>query len=42
MLPKCIHLCERKVNEETSLYEHLNECIEIKTPYSNDEMRKHY
>ena len=30
MLPKCTHLWECKVNEETSLYEHFNESIEVK------------
>ena len=29
MLPKRIHLWECKVNEETSLYEHSNESIEV-------------
>ena len=29
MLPKPIHLWECKVNEETSLYEHSNESIEV-------------
>ena len=28
MLPKCTHLCDCKVNEKTSLYEHSNESIE--------------
>ena len=39
MLPKHNHLWEFKVNEETSLYEHSNESIEINTLNSNDEMR---
>ena len=39
MLPKRTHLCECKVNEETSLYEHSNESIEINTLNTNDEMR---
>ena len=30
MLPKCTHLWECKANEETSLYEHSNESIEVK------------
>ena len=29
MLPKHTHLCEWNVNEETSLYEHSNESIDI-------------
>ena len=29
------------VNEETSLYEHSNESIEIKTLNTNDDMRNH-
>ena len=29
MLPKYTHLWESKVNEETSLYEHANESIEV-------------
>ena len=41
MLPKRIHLWEFKVNEETSLYEHSNESIEISTRTTNDEMRNH-
>ena len=41
MLPKCTHLWECKVNEETSLYEHSNESIEINTLNTNDEMRNH-
>ena len=39
MLPKCTHLWECKVNEETSFYEHSNESIEINTLNTNDEMR---
>ena len=41
MLPKRTHLWECKVNEETSLYEHSNEIIEINTLNNNDEMRNH-
>ena len=41
MLPKCTHLWECKVNDETSLYEHSNESIEINTLNTNDEMRNH-
>ena len=41
MLPKRTHLWEYKVNEETSLYEHSNESIEINILNSNDEMRNH-
>ena len=41
MLPKCTHLLECKVNEETSLYEHSSESIEINTLNTNDEMRNH-
>ena len=41
MLLKRTHLYECNVNEETSLYEHSNESIEIKTPNTNDEMRNH-
>ena len=41
MLPKRTHLWECKVNEETSLYEHFNESIEINTLNTNDEMRNH-
>ena len=29
MLPKCTHLWECKANEETSLYEHSNESVEV-------------
>ena len=39
MLQKHTHLWECKVNEETSLYEHTNECIESNTLNTNDEMR---
>ena len=38
MLPKCTQLWECKVNEETSLYEHSNECIGINTRNPNNEM----
>ena len=41
MLPKRTHIWECKVNEETSLYEHSNESIEINTLNTNDEMRNH-
>ena len=41
MLQKCTHLWEWKVNEETSLYEHSNESIEIDTLNIDDEMRNH-
>ena len=41
MLPKYTHLWECKVNEETSLYEHSNESIEINTINTNDEIRNH-
>ena len=41
MLLKRTHLWECKVNEETSLYEHSNESIEINTLNTNDEMRNH-
>ena len=41
MLPKRTHLWECKVNEETNLYEHSNESIEINTLNTNDEMRNH-
>ena len=41
MLPKRTHLWECKVNEETSLYEHSNESIEIKKLNTNDETRNH-
>ena len=41
MLPKRTHLWESKVNEETSMYEHYNESIEINTLNTNDEMRNH-
>ena len=39
MLPKRTHLWECKVNEETNLYEHSNESIDINTLSTNDEMR---
>ena len=39
MLPKRTHLREYKDNEETSLYEHFNESIEINTLNTNDAMR---
>ena len=38
---KCSHLWEYKVNEETILYEHSNESIEINTLNNNDDMRNH-
>ena len=41
MLPKRTHIWECKVNEETSLYEHSNESIEISSLNTNDEMRNH-
>ena len=41
MLPKRTHLWECIVDEETSLYEHYNESIEINTINTNDEMRNH-
>ena len=41
MLSKCTHLWEYKVNEETSLYTHSNESIEINTLNTNDEIRNH-
>ena len=41
MLPKRTHLWECKVNEETILYEHSNESIEINTLNTNDDMRNH-
>ena len=41
MLPRRTHLWECKVNEETSLYEHSNESIEIDTLNIDDEMRNH-
>ena len=41
MLPKRTHLSECKVIEESSLYEHSNECIEINTLNTNDDMRNH-
>ena len=41
MLPKRTHLWECKVDEETSLYEHSNETIQINTLNTNDELRNH-
>ena len=41
MLSKRTHQWECKVNEETSLYEHSNESIDINTLNNNDEMRNH-
>ena len=41
MLPKRIHLLECKVNEQTNLYEHSIERIEIHTLNTNDEMKNH-
>ena len=41
MLSKRTHTLERKVNEETNLYEHSNESIAINTLNTNDEMRNH-
>ena len=41
MLPKSTHLWECKVNEETSIYEHSIESIEINTLNTNDEMINH-
>ena len=38
MFLKHTHLSECKVNEETSLYEHSNECIDLNTINTNDEM----
>ena len=37
MLPKHTHLQEYKINEETSLYEHSNESIEINPLNTNYE-----
>ena len=39
MLPKRNYLWECKVNEDTSLYEHSDESIEINALNTNDEMR---
>ena len=39
MLSKCTHLGECKVNEETSLYEHSYESIEINTLNTYDEIK---
>ena len=41
MLQKRIHLWECKVNEETSIYEHSNESIEINIFNTNDEKRNY-
>ena len=41
MLPKRTQIWECKVDEESSLYEHSNESIEINTLNTNDEMRNH-
>ena len=41
MLPKCTHIYECKVNEETILNEYSNEGIELNTLNTNDEMRNH-
>ena len=41
MLVKRSHLWKCNVYEETSLYEHSNEKIEINTLNTNDEMRNH-
>ena len=41
MLQKRIHLWKYKDNEETSLYEHSNEIIEIHTLNTNDETRSY-
>ena len=41
MLQKRTHLCECNINEQTGLYEHSNESIEINTLNTNDEMRNH-
>ena len=41
MFPKRTHLWECKVNEETSLYAHSHESIEINTLNTNDEMTNH-
>ena len=41
MLSKRTQLWECKVNEETSLYEHSNESIEINKLDTNDEMKNH-
>ena len=39
MLPKRTHLLECKVNEQTNLYEHSIERIEIHTLNTNEDMR---
>ena len=41
MLPKCTHLWECEVKDETSLHEHFSERIEINTLNTNYEMRNH-
>ena len=41
MLKKRTHIWECKVNEETSLYEHSNESIEINTLNTVDEIWNH-
>ena len=41
MLPKRTHPSECKVDEETSLYEHSSESIEISALNTNDQMRNH-
>ena len=41
MLRKHTDIWVSKVNEETSLYEHSNESIEINTLNTNDEMRNY-
>ena len=41
MLPKCTHIWECRVNEETSLYELFNDSIESNTLNTNDEMRNY-
>ena len=41
ILPKCTHLWECYVNEETSLHEHSDESIGINTLNTTDEMRNH-
>ena len=41
MLPQRTHLWEFKVDEEASPYEHSNDCIEINTLNTKDDMRNH-
>ena len=41
MLSKRTHLWEYKVNEETGLYEHSNQSIEINTLNTYEEMTNH-